>query len=74
MHSTMFYFPTSRNIFEGLNFMKTPITIVKKDHELYINHISRLYKELFDLKSLTLEFGLNSRRLDVRHPKLPDSN
>ena len=56
--------------------MKKPITseerlgnseILQKNFQ--INHTSRLYKDLFGLKSLILEFGLKSRRLDVRHPK-----
>ena len=49
---------------------------MKKDHEIQkffkksfqINHILRVYKELFGFKSLILRFGLKSRRLDVRHP------
>ena len=73
-----FTFQLSKTSFGGLNFMKTPITCEERswkseilEKSFQINHISRVCKELFGLKSLILRFGLKSRRLDVRHPFLP---
>ena len=70
-----FYFHFSEYSFGGLNYMQTPITSEERSRNLKILqksfkiiHISRLQKELFGLKSLILQFGLKSCRLDNRLP------
>ena len=72
-----FTFQLSGTSFGSLNYMQTPITSEKRSwnsevlqKSYQIVHISWLYIELFGLKSLILQFGLKSRRLDVLHPHL----
>ena len=62
-----FTFQLSETSFGGLNFMKTPSTCEERswNSEIFqksfqVNHISRVYEELFGLKSLIIRFGLMS--------------